>query len=382
MKKLLATIAIVTVLAVGAVVLWTHADHPSQAAALAQPPRVPVTVSSVSQQDVPILLDGVGTVQAWHTISIHPQVDGMLQRVEFKEGQEVKKGAVLVQIDPRFYQAALDQAKAKKVQDEAQLVSAEKDLTRYKTLGLNNAVSQQTIDQQQAKVDQLKGMIKADQAAIESAQTQLAFTTIVAPTDGRMGIRQVDPGNQVRATDSTPIAVLTQTHPVAVLFTLPAGNLDEIRAALARGSVEVLAYDQNDARLLSRGTLELIDNEIDQATNTLRLKAKFANEDNVLWPGEFVHARLLVDTLKGAVTIPPIAVQRGPDGLFAWAVGANGTAEPRPITVGPTTDRVVVVTKGLAEGDQVVVSGQSRLQTGSAVDAQPLAHAVAAGPAP
>jgi membrane fusion protein, multidrug efflux system len=323
---------------------------------------VPVRVAIVGRQDVPIYLDGLGTVQASFTVGIHSQVDGKLQEVLFTEGQHVKKGDVLAKIDPRLFQAALDQAKAKKAQDQAQLTSAEKDLARSKTLVLSNITSQQIVDQQQAKVDQLKAAIAADEAMIQTAQTQLEYTTITAPSDGRMGVRLVDPGNIVHANDQGSLATLVLTQPTAVMFTLPARYLDDVRDAMARGPVEVTAYDQDNRRALATGKLLLVDNVIDQATATIRLKAMFPNEDEKLWPGEFVNAHVLLDTRGNAVVVPSAAVQRGPQGLFVWTVTAKNLAEPRPIEVGPTYEGLTVVASGLSGGERIVTDGQYKLQ--------------------
>ena len=283
---------------------------------------MPVSVAAASRADVPIYLTGLGTVQALYTVAIHAQVDGKLQEVFFKEGQRVKKGDVLAKIDPRLYQAALDQAKARKAQDDASLVAAQKDFARFQTLVLKNAETQQNLDLQQAKVDQTKAAIDADVAAIETAQTNLDYTDIKATTDGRMGVRMVDPGNVVHASDQGAIAILMQTEPTAVLFTLPAQTLDDVRAAMANGNVEVAAYDRNNVRLLSSGTLATIDNLIDPATATYRLKAMFANDDEKLWPGEFVNARLLLNTSKNVDrhTAPRRAARA------AWAVHLGGQA--------------------------------------------------------
>jgi multidrug efflux system membrane fusion protein len=348
-------------------VYWTQTPRADNTARSKVRGPVPVSVVSVSRQDVPVYLTGLGTVQALFTVAIHTQVDGKLQDVFFKEGQRVKKGEVLAKIDPRLYQAALDQAKARKAMDEATLTAAEKDLGRFRTLVQKNAETQQNLDLQQAKVDQAHASIDADIAAIETAQTNLDYTNIVAPNDGRMGVRLVDPGNVVHASDQGAIAVLTQTQPTAVLFTLPAHTLDSVRAAMARGQVEVAAYDRDNSRLLSSGTLATIDNMIDQATATYKLKAMFANGDETLWPGEFVNARLLLEIRKDAVVIPQVAVQRGPHGLFAWIVKTDNTVDPRPITTGTTTDDRTIVTSGIAAGERVVTDGQYKLQTGAAV---------------
>jgi multidrug efflux system membrane fusion protein len=311
---------------------------------------------------VPIYLTGIGSVQAYFTIDIRAKVDGELQEVLFTEGQHVKKGDVLAKIDPRLYQAALDQAKAKRAQDAAALVAAEKDLARARTLALKSFDTQQNVDQLQAKVDQLKASILADEALIETAQTQFDYTTIVAPSDGRIGMRLIDPGNMVRASDSKSLATLVLNQPSAVLFTLPATSLGEVREAMKRGPVEVTAFDQNNRTALAAGKLVLIDNVIDQAAAAIRLKALFPNDDEALWPGDFVNARILVETRRNALTVPSAAMQSGPKGLFTWVVAGNNTVEPKPIEVGPATGDLTIVTAGLTEGDRVVTAGQYKLQ--------------------
>jgi membrane fusion protein, multidrug efflux system len=357
----------VAVIAAAAAYYWRRPDDPAQSHARA--PAVPVTTDVASTRDVPIYLSGLGIVQASNTTALHSQVDGKLQSVNFVEGQMVRQGDVLVQIDPRFYQAALDQAKAKKAQDAAQLVSAQKDLERFQTLVLKNAETQQNVDHQIALVAQVKATIEADQAAVESAQVQLDYTTIKAPTDGRMGIRQIDPGNIIHANDTTPIVVLTQTKPISVIFTLPEKNLDDVRAAMARGEVSVVAYDQDDKNPLATGTLALVDNVIDQTTGTIKLKATFPNADEKLWSGEFVHARVLVDTRKDALTVPTAAIQRGPSGFYVWRIQPDGTAQAQPVQAGAAQSGVTVLEDGLSAGDRVVVQGQYRLQAGARVDA-------------
>jgi membrane fusion protein, multidrug efflux system len=342
------------------------ADAGRAARAAARAP-VPVSVAIASRRDLPIYLTGLGTVQPTLSVGIHSQVDGKLQEVLFTEGQHVKKGDLIAKIDPRLFKAALDQAKAKKAQDEALLGSAQKDLTRFKTLALKNFESQQNVDLQQGKVDQLRAALDADDAAIETAQTQLDYTTITAPSDGRIGVRLVDPGNVVRASDAGAIATLMLAQPAAVMFTLPSRVLDEVRQAMDRGAIEVIAYDQDNRLALSTGKLLLVDNAVDQATSTIRLKAIFANEDDRLWPGEFVNARLLLETRSNVVTVPAAVVQRGPRGLFAWVVSANDTAAVRPIQLGPTTGDWTVVTSGLNDGDRVVTEGQYKLQANAPV---------------
>jgi membrane fusion protein, multidrug efflux system len=341
------------------------------------PAAVPVTVAIASREDFPIYLTGLGVVQASFTVGIRAQVDGNLEQVLFKEGENVRKGDVLAKIDPRLYQAALDQAKAKKAKDDAQLISAQKDLQRSRTLVEKNFETKQVVDQQQAKVDQASALIDADQAAIETAQTNLDYTSIVAPNNGRMGVRLIDPGNIVHASDSSPIVMLTLTKPSAVLFTLSARSLNDVRDAMARGPVEVTAFSQDNRRALGKGTLLLIDNMVDQASATMRLKAMFANEDEQLWPGDFVNAKISLEVVRGALTIPSAAIQVGPDGKFAWVVAEGDVVRATPITPGPTTGDRTMITSGLAEGDRVVVSGQYKLRQNSKVTVTSPAPAVA-----
>jgi membrane fusion protein, multidrug efflux system len=343
---------------------WKGGPAPALAARTAPRPGVPVSVALATRQDFPVYLSGLGTVQASFTVGIHSQVDGKLQDVLFTEGQYVRKGDVLAKIDPRLFQAALDQAKAKKAQDQALLTAAEKDLARFKGLALKYIEPQQNVDRQQGTVDQLTAAVAADEAMIETAQTQLDYTSITAPSDGRIGVRMVDPGNIVHASDQGALAMLVLTKPSAVLFTLPARALDDVRNALARGPVEVVAFDQDNRSALSTGTLLLVDNMIDQTTATIRLKAVFPNEDERLWPGEFVNARVSLDTLRNAIVIPPSAVQRGPQGLFTWVITADDKAEPRPIAVGPSSGEITIVTSGLDQGERVVTDGQYKLKRG------------------
>ena len=345
--------------------------RPAPRPVVREAPPVPVTVAEAATQNVPIYLDGLGTVSASNTVAIRSQITGTLQSVNFTEGQEVHKGDTLATIDPRPLQAALTQAVAKKAQDQAQLVSAQKDLTRFTELAKRDNATQQSVDQQVAKVDQLKGMIEADQGAIESAQTQLSYATITAPFDGNVGFRQLDAGNIIHPTDAQPLTVLTQIKPAMVTFTLPQKNLGDVREAMLRGGVTVLAYDQDGAKELSSGELLLIDNQIDQATSTIRLKARFANADTRLWPGEFVRIRAQVDAKQNAITIPPSALQRGPNGLYAWVIKPDNTAEQRYVEATTPDSNTVIVTKGLNAGEKVVVNGAYRVQVGTRVDAKP-----------
>jgi membrane fusion protein, multidrug efflux system len=361
--------ACLAILAAGGAAYWFWAQTATATQAARPPARaaVPVSVASVVRKDIPVQLTGLGIVQASLTVAIHSQVDGRLEEVAFTEGQHVKKGDVLARIDPRLFQAALDQATAKKGQDAAMLIAAQKDLVRFTTLGQKGFETQQNLDLQQAKVDQLKASIAADEAAIETAQTQLDYATIKAPNDGRIGVRLVDPGNIVHASDQGALATLVLLKPSAVIFTLPARHLDPIRDALARGTVQVVAYDQDNRNALASGKLLLVDNLIDQATATIRLKAMFPNDDEKLWPGEFVNARVLLDTEHNVLTIPSAAVQRGPNGLFTWVVTPTNTVQPRPIETGTVAADVTVVTSGLEDGDRVVTGGQYKLQADAPV---------------
>ena len=354
---------------------WTRPAAPPVAR---QAAPVPVTVIAAASRNVPIYLDALGTVSAANTVSIRSQITGTLQTVNFTEGQEVHQGDTLAVIDPRPLQAALTQAVARKAQDEAQLISAQKDLTRFTDLAKRDFASQQSVDQQRAKVDQLKAMIDADQGAIENARTQLSYATITAPFDGRVGFRQLDAGNIIHPTDANPLTVLTQIKPAMVIFTLPQSSLGDVREAMLRGTVAVLAYDQDGTHELARGELMLVDNQIDQTTSTIRLKARFPNDDSRLWPGEFVRVRAQVEARENVVTIPPPALQRGPNGVYAWVIKPDNTVEQRALEAATVDGDTVIVSKGLAAGEQVVTNGQYRLQAGTRVDAKPAQRAASA----
>lgn len=348
-----------------AIIFWRHTT--TQAAQTAGRTAVPVTVAQATSRDVPIYSDALGTVQALNTIAIRAQVNGQLVSIDFRQGQEVRRGDVLARIDPAPLQAALDQAIAKKSQDEAQLISAQKDLARFKALALKSFETQQNVDLQQAKVDTAKASIDADQAAIEAAKTQLDYATITAPIDGVVGFRQLDIGNIIHTTDANPLTVLTQIKPSTAIFTLPQSDLGPVREAMLRSDVPVFAYDQDNKKQLAEGRLLLINNQIDQTTSTIQLKAEFPNEDERLWPGEFVHIRVLIATRKNAVTIPALALQRGPEGYYLWVVKPDETVEQRPIGAQTVSDDIVIVSKGLNAGETVVVEGQSRLDVGARV---------------
>jgi multidrug efflux system membrane fusion protein len=340
----------------------------STAAAPPPPPRaIPVETAVAADADVPLYLSGLGTVQAFYTVTVTPRVDGELTKIGFTEGQTVKPGDFLAQIDPRPYQAALDQAVATKDKDTAQLANAQHDLERYVTLAPENFTSKQILDTQRALVAQLTAQIKGDQAAIDSAKTNLDYTNITSPIPGRTGIRLVDPGNNLHAAATTGIVVVTQIQPISVIFTLPEEELVAISEALSAGSVTVTALSRDGKTELGRGTLMLVDNEIDQTTGTIRLKASFPNLDNHLWPGEFVNAKVLQKTRHNALTIPSAALQRGPGGVFAYVVTPDSTVDMRPLQIADDADGVAVITGGLKAGERVTISNEYRLQPGTRV---------------
>jgi len=326
-----------------------------------------VDTAAAKRTDVPIYLDGLGTVQAFYTVTIKARVDGQLQKLGFTEGQALKQGALIAQIDPRPYQAALDQAIAMKAKDSAQLRGAQRDLARYVILAPQELTSQQILSEARGMEEELEAQVKADQATIDNAKTQLDYTTITAPIDGLTGIRMVDPGNIIHASDTTGIVVLTQVQPISVIFTVPEESVSAVGRALEAGALAVAAMSRDGKTELDHGTVTLIDNEIDQTTGTARLKATFPNTHNTLWPGEFVSGRLLVQTERNAMTIPSVAVQRGPAGVFTYVVMPNSTVAVRPLQIGEESGALTVVASGLAEGDTVVTSNQYRLQPGAQI---------------
>ena len=334
---------------------------------------IPVTVAQVKTADFPVYLHGLGTVQPYVTVTVRSRVDGEVTKVAFKQGQMVNEGDVLVQIDPRPYQAALDQALAKKAQDEANLKNARIDLQRYSALAKEDSIARQQLDTQQATVDQLIAQIKGDQAAIDNFQTQLSYTTIRSPLTGKVGFRLVDPGNIVHAADTTGIVTIVKLQPISVVFTAPEESVPAINKALAAGTVPVTALSSDGLTMLSEGRLALINNAVDQASGTIQMKATFANTDDVLWPGLSVSTRLLIDTLKQVVVVPEDAVQRGPNGLYAFVVGNANKVEMRNVKVGQEGSGQSVILQGLSPGEKVVVAGQYRLQQGALVQPTPSA---------
>jgi multidrug efflux system membrane fusion protein len=316
---------------------------------------------------VPVFLRGLGAVQAYRSVVVRARVDGVIDTINFTEGQEVRPGDLLVQLDPRPYQAALDQAIARKAANEALLEAAKADLERYTQLARTEAASRQRLDNIRAQAAQLTAAIQADDAAIAAAKLNLDYTRITSPIEGRVGLRQVDQGNFVRQAESQSIVTITQHRPISVLFTLPQDTLPRVTEAMARGPVRVVAYASDDATQLADGTLLTPDNAIDATTGTIRLKAVFGNDSRKLWPGQFVHARLLVETKPGATVVPSVAVQRGQAGLFVYVVQQDGTVAKRDVEIGTDNGKEVIVTSGVKEGEQVVTGGHSRLAPGAKV---------------
>jgi multidrug efflux system membrane fusion protein len=329
---------------------------------------VPVLAMAAKKQDVPIYLDGLGTAQASATVTVKAQVDGKLVEVAFTEGQEVKSGQVLARIDPRSYQAALDQASAKKAQDQATLANAKLDSARYGKLAANAYTSAQQADQARSMVAQLEAQVAGDQAQVDTARVNLGYANVIAPIDGRIGIRLVDVGNIVHASDTTGLCVITTLQPISVIFTLPQQSLRAVTASMATAPPEVLAMAQEaTGEILDRGTLTVLDNQVDPATGTIKLKASFPNPRLRLWPGSFANVRLKVETRTDAIVVPPVAVQRGPTGTYAYVVKDDNTVMRRTVKVSHEDLQVAIISEGIAEGERVVTDGASRLSDGSKV---------------
>jgi multidrug efflux system membrane fusion protein len=376
---------------------WITARQPADAQARGQGhmnDAIPVVLATAETRDVPIYLDGLGTVQASATVTVKPQVDGTLTEVRYHEGQDVHAGDVLAIIDPRTYQASLDQAVAKKRQDEANLANARTDLTRYQKLAATAYTSAQQADTQKALVAQLEAQVAQDQAQIDTAKAQLSYTTITSPIDGRAGIRLVDAGNLVHATDTTGLVVITTLKPISVLFTLPQQSLPAVSAAMQAGTPEVLALPQLATGLVAagsqaprtrtpidRGTLTVLDNQVDQTTGTIKLKATFPNEKLQLWPGAFVTVRVRIDTQHNVIVVPPVAIQRGPQGAYVYVVNDDMAASRRPVQITHEDENAVIIAEGLAPGDRVVVDGAARLTDKAKVTiVQPSGTTPGAGP--
>ena len=354
------------VLAGGAALAMRFAG-PAAPVAAAPAPAVPVVTAPVQQHDVPIILGGLGTVQALNTAVIHSQATGLLQTVDFVEGQEVHRGDVLAQIDPRPYQARLQQAEAQLSRDQAQISNVEVNLNRNVPLLNKGFATDQQVADQRSQVAQLQSTLKSDQASIDDAQTQLSYTTLTAPFDGITGVRQIDVGNIIHPTDASGLVTMTQVQPIAVLFTLPATNIAQVQDALSHGEVPAVAFDQSGAQTLDTGKLLLVNNQADPQSGTVQLKALFPNLQRRLWPGTFVNVELTTSVARAALTVPADAVQQGPQGNFVYAVGADSKAVVRPVQTGQQRRSVAVISQGLNPGDTVVVQGQYRLTDGAAV---------------
>jgi multidrug efflux system membrane fusion protein len=378
---------VILVLVAGAIgfIVWKakHAAAAGGAQAKRVDPGVPVTPGKVVRKEVSIYYDGLGTIQAFNTVAVRPRVDGKLIKVAFQEGQEVETNDLLALIDPAPFRAALNQAVAKKLQDQAMLDNARLDLQR--DLDLTNIVTAQSLDTQSNLVRQLAAAVKNDEAGVDSCQVQLDYTTILAPLEGRCGIRLVDQGNIVHAADTNGLVVITQLRPISLVFTLPEQDVGAVARKLAQGPVTVLALDRDNKTLLDTGTLAVIDNQIDSTTATIKLKATFANSNLSLWPGQFVNPRVLVDKIDSLV-VDESVIQRGPDGTYAYTIVgdvSNGVAKLTPVTVAKIQDGLALVSQGLSEGQTVVVDGQYRLEDGTKVAAldtnQPAALPGAAG---
>lgn len=365
-----AMLAFMGVVAAGAALRAGVTRHARAEASPTAAPAVPVMIAQAQRQDVPVEVEGVGTIQAYQSVLIRSRVDGTLEQVAVAEGQLVHRGDLIALIDPRPYQAALDGARAKQAQDAAQLVNAQRDLVRYQALSKSDFASRQQVDTQQALVAQDVATVQGDTATVETAQLNLGYCSIVSPLDGRVGLRAVDAGNLVHATDTTGVVTITQVQPIALTFTLPQTVLPAIQAGMAQGTLPVRAYSSDDATMLGLGSLLTPDNIIDTTTGTIRLKAVFPNADGRLWPGQFVNAHLQISVTRQAVTVPTPAIQHGPDGLYVYVV-KDGNVVEQPVTIGYRAARLAIVTAGLSGGETVVTQGQSRLQPGIRVTPTP-----------
>jgi membrane fusion protein, multidrug efflux system len=363
----IAAAVLVAILATGGVLTFADAIPFRRAApARGAPAPVPVVAGVVAQRDVPIYLTGVGTVIAYNTVVVRSQIQGQIVGINFVEGQSVHAGDVLAQIDPRPYQAQIDQLTANRDRDQAQLKNAQANLDRYTVLGNKGYATPQLIDTQQAQVAQIKSAIKADEALIEAAKIQLTYTGLTSPIGGVTGIRQIDIGNIIHPTDPNGLVVVTQIEPISLIFTLPETVLPQIQEQQLKTAapLTVLAYSQDDAIRLDEGKLTLVDNQIQQTTGTIRLKAEFANTAHRLWPGELINVRLLVNTRRGGLTVPASAVQQGPQGAYAYVINPDDTVEVRPLKVAQVSEGEALIDSGLRANERGVVDGQYRLQAG------------------
>ena len=368
-RSAIAIVLLVIAGIVGAVFLYSPSQRPAQVGRFQRQGNQPIPTLTATARiaDVPVYLDGVGTTKALNTVTVSSQVDGKLINIYFKEGQDVPQGFVLAQVDPVVYQAQYDQAVAKKAQDEATLANARVDLERYVRLAQTNAGPKQQADTQKALVAQLEALVKSDQAAIENQRAYLDYTQVVAPIAGRTGIRLVDAGNIVQGSNTTPIVVLTQLRPIAIIFTLPQQQLAQVSKAMAQGQLSVDAFGPDNKTVIDRGKLMVVDNQIDQATGTIKLKAEFPNADLQLWPGQFVNVQLLVDTLKQVVVVSTAAVQRGPNGPFVFVIKDDNTVSMRPVTITQQDEGQSVIATGLQSGERVATTGFNQLADGTRV---------------
>jgi membrane fusion protein, multidrug efflux system len=346
----------------------SSADTKQQKAQAAAPRPVSVAVAKVQQQDVPVYLSGLGSVTAFNTANIKSRVDGQIMLVNVREGQNVKQGESLIVIDPRPYQVQLDQAQAQLFKDQATFRDAKLNLDRYTSLIPSGSIAQQQVDTQKATVDQLEGTVRTDQAQIDNAKLQIIYCHITAPFAGRIGLRQVDPGNIVHASDTNPMLILTQLQPIAVIFTLPEDQLQSVAQHMKTSTLQVDTYSRDDQTKLATGKLLTIDNQIDQTTGTAKLKAVFDNQDNQLWPNQFVNANLLLEMRKNSTVLPTAAILRGPQGTFVYAMKPDKTVEARTVAISLTQGNITTITSGLNPGDTVVTDGQDKLQSGSKVE--------------
>jgi multidrug efflux system membrane fusion protein len=368
-KQVLVLAAVV----IAAVLIWRLSGFGTHKGADTVHAAVPITALKIVAGDVPFYRNGIGTVQAYQTVTVRTRVDGQLVTVAFHEGQDVKKGDLLAKIDARAFEAALHNAEATLAKDQVSLANAKRDLGRYSETVSKGYTSRQQFDTQNAMVNTLAAAVQADQASVENARVQLSYTNITAPIDGRTGIRLVDEGNIVHVTDANGLVVITQVQPISAVFTLPQDQLPEVVDAKMKGPLEVTAFSRDGETAFDTGRLELIDNQIDPATGTVRLKANFPNTEQKLWPGQFVNVRLKVGVAHDAVAVPAKVVQRGDRGPFVYIIKADQTVEPRFVSIGPEDRGQILITKGLSTGDQVVLDGQLRLQPGSKVTIQPVA---------
>jgi membrane fusion protein, multidrug efflux system len=368
-RKWLWVLAVVLLLGVAYMIArWqTHSSAASKRESGA-PPGVPVSIASARKGEMPVYLNGLGTVTPTNTVTVRSRIDGQLLSVSFQEGQFVKQGELLAQIDPRTFQTQLDQAQGQLARDQAQLGNAKVDLQRYKTLSADGVITQQQYDTQAASVRQFEGVITADQAQIDNAKLQISYCRITAPLTGRIGLRLVDVGNMIHATDPNGLVVITQVQPIAVLFTIPEDNLSEVLKRVRAGEhLPVEAYDRSGQNKITDGRVLTVDNLIDQNTGTERLKALFDNKDNALYPNQFVNIRLLVEIKKNKIIIPAVAIQRGPQGMFVYVVSTDQTVDVRPVQAGTIEGVNASIEQGLSEGEQVVTDGVDKLRSGSKV---------------